>query len=114
MGSALQEGRGQSGAPPGRKFPVANPRVAWRSLGDEVVIITPDDSILYALNPTGSFIWQHATGQRSLDEIVSALCEEFDAAPEAAAADAAEFVQSLCAKNLLQVLEQPRKEPPNG
>ncbi|MFQ5776806.1 MAG: PqqD family protein [Terriglobia bacterium] len=96
------------------KYPVPNPRVAWRTLGDEVIIVRPDDSVLYALNPTGSFIWQHATGQHTLDQIVTALCQEFDTEADSAAAEAADFVRSLCEQGLLQVTEHPQESKPDG
>lgn len=89
------------------KYPSPNPRVAWRTLGDEVIIVTPDESVLYALNPTGSFIWQQATGQRTVQEIIAALLREFETEPEAAAADAAEFLQSLNERGLLRLTDQP-------
>src|SRR3989304_9296578 len=83
------------------KYPSPNPRVAWRPLGDEVIIVTPDESVLYALNSTGSFIWQQATGRRTVEEITAALCREFETEPEAAAADTKDFLQSLIERGLV-------------
>ena len=89
------------------KYPSPNPRVAWRTLGDEVIIVTPDESVLYALNSTGSFIWQQATGRRTVEEITAALCREFETEPEAAAADTTDFLQSLSERGLLRLTDQP-------
>ncbi len=78
-----------------------HPNAAWRDLDGEVVIISPQDSVLHELNETASFIWKHATGEKSAEEIAVLLAEEFEVDPATAAADTQELVQHLLGKQLL-------------
>jgi len=83
--------------------PVRNPRLAWREVDGEIVIISPEDSQVHELNETASLIWKYADGIRSCDEIAAELAAEFDVALEAARADAAELIEALEEKRLLLV-----------
>ncbi|MGH9685109.1 MAG: PqqD family protein [Candidatus Acidiferrales bacterium] len=82
-------------------IPVRNPRLAWRELDGEILIISPDDSQVHELNATASAIWKHANGTADIDEIAAKLALEYDVAQGVAAADTTELVGVLVAKNLL-------------
>lgn len=47
------------------------------------------------LNDTGAFLWGQLTSDKTQDELVSALLNEYDVAPEKAAEDVAGFVKTL-------------------
>ena len=81
--------------------PQQHPNAAWREVEGEVVIISPEDSFLHELNETGSFIWKHATGELSTEEIAGRLAMEFDVSDETALADTCEMVCHLENKCLL-------------
>lgn len=83
--------------------PVRNPKLAWREIEGEIVIISPDDSQVHELNETASLIWKYFDGIRSCDEIARKLAAEFDVALEAALADVAQLVAALEEKRLLFV-----------
>jgi len=85
----------------GNRNPSQHPNAAWREVDGEVVIISPEDSVLHELNETASFIWKSATGERSTEEIARGLAEEFDVADAEALADTRELVQVLLQKRLL-------------
>lgn len=81
--------------------PKQHPNAAWREVEGEVVIISPEDSVLHELNATASFIWKQATGEISTEEISERLAGEFEVSDETALADTRELVQYLTDKKLL-------------
>lgn len=81
--------------------PQQHPNAAWREVDGEVVIISPEDSVLHELNATASFIWKQATGETSTEEISARLAGEFEVSEEMALADTREMVQYLTEKKLL-------------
>jgi hypothetical protein len=71
-------------------------RLAARRVGDELVILSADDSSLYVLNELGSLLWEAADGQTPLREIVeTVVCPEFDIDADTALADALDFLKQL-------------------
>ena len=89
-------------------YPEQNPRAAWRVYEGEVVIVSPEDSTLHTLNPVGTLIWEAADGRTALATIVARVCEAFEVDGATAARDAAAFVDQLCRRGLLTVLDAPR------
>jgi hypothetical protein len=73
----------------------------------EAVIVSPEDSTLHTLNPVGTLIWEAADGRTALDAIVTRVCETFAVDHATAARDAAAFVDSLCQRGLLTVVDTP-------
>jgi hypothetical protein len=88
-------------------YPVQNPRAAWRVYEGEAVIVSPQDSTLHTLNPVGTLIWEAADGRTALATIVGRVCETFDVDRATAARDATTFIDRLCQRGLLTVLEHP-------
>ncbi len=80
---------------------VRNPMLAWREFEGEVVIISPEDSVAHALNPTATFIWNLLDGEHTMAEIAEQLAEEFDVTPASALADAEELIACFQEKRLL-------------
>ena len=88
-------------------YPAQNPRAAWRVYEGEAVIVSPEDSTLHTLNPVGTLIWEAADGRTSLEAMVGRICEAFDVDRATAARDATTFVELLCRRGLLTVLDTP-------
>lgn len=59
------------------------------------------DSI-YTLNEVASRVWQLIDGQRGVREIARVISEEYDVAPEEAAQDSLELLESLAAVGLVR------------
>ncbi len=78
-----------------------NPLLAWREIEGDVMIISPEDSVVHELNDTASFIWKQANGKRTATEIALLLAAEYEVSPETALADTEELVAQLEAKRLL-------------
>jgi pyrroloquinoline quinone biosynthesis protein D len=70
----------------------------------QTVLLRLEDGGYYALDEVGAIIWELCDGQRGVEEIVAALCAEFDAPEETVRADALEFIGDLRRERLL-VLE---------
>jgi hypothetical protein len=83
--------------------PVRNPSLAWRTIEGEVVVISPEDSLVHELNETASFIWNVTNGERTSTEIAELLAQEFEVSPEVARVDAEELIAALQEKKLLLI-----------
>jgi Coenzyme PQQ synthesis protein D (PqqD) len=94
----------------GMGVPAHNPKLAWREMDGEIVIISPEDSVVHELNESASIIWKEADGVRDIVQIAERLAQEFEVSLEQARADAAEMVAFLVGKNLLTLApaDQPR------
>jgi hypothetical protein len=84
-------------------FPERNPRLAWREIDGEAVIISPGDSHVHELNETASLIWKRADGRHNVDEIAAAVSEEYEVPVAVAATDVRELISTLEQKGLLSI-----------
>lgn len=91
-----------------RLYLARNPRVAARSLGGEMMIMSGRDSTLFTLNPTATILWQAADGATPLDEIVdNRICSEFEVERNEALQDAESLARELASHEILQISEEP-------
>jgi len=77
--------------------------LSWRVVDHEAIIVRPEDGASYALNPVGTAIWELADGERTLAEIVRAICAAYEVAPDRALQDIVEWVGWMQARNLVGV-----------
>jgi len=82
-------------------FPKRNPKLAWREIDGEAVIISPEDSHVHELNETASIIWANADGKHNVDEIAGVIAARYEVELPEAKADVDELVEVLSAKGLL-------------
>lgn len=78
-----------------------------RELAGETAVISPDGSICHVLDGPGAFIWRAMDGRRSLAEITTLLCTEYDVDAGTAAGDLLRFVDQLAGAGLIE-LASPR------
>ena len=50
---------------------------------------------VYTLNETGAFIWEQIDGKKPVEEIISALTDEYDIDKESAEEDVFSFIENL-------------------
>src|SRR6201987_2232158 len=93
-------------------FPERNPKLAWREIDGEAVIISPEDSHVHELNETASLIWTNADGKHSVDEIAGVIAARYDVELLEAKADVDELIGVLSAKGRL--VASKRAEGPAG
>jgi len=94
-------------------FPVANSGVVGRVLNSpdadrmEAVIVLPSSGKIEVLNDVGARIWSLVNGRRSVREIVSLLCEEYQVESALAEVDALAFLEDLAGRGAIAFQEAP-------
>jgi len=81
---------------------IRNPRLAWREVDGEMIIISPDGQV-HELNETATLVWKNAAGDKGLEEIAGEIAVEYDVTLENARADLAELLVVLEQKQLVLV-----------
>lgn len=83
-------------------LPRPNPRIAARVIQGEAMLLTPHDSVLHTLNPVATRIWQLLPGHTTLEGLVAALAEEYDAEPTVLREDVQALIAALVEKRILE------------
>lgn len=86
-------------------YPCRRP-VPWRVLDTEALVVDVKTGLLYPLNSVATRIWQLADGERPLEDIVTALAEEFDAEEATIREDARRFIDELARAGLISLVER--------
>jgi hypothetical protein len=78
-----------------------------RQIAGEAIVVPirgqmADLEAIYNLNETAAFIWGRIDGATSVDQIVEAVCGEFEATPEKAREDTLEFLGGLEQAGLIE------------
>jgi hypothetical protein len=81
--------------------PQPNPNVQGTTLDGETVLLDLSSGRYYTLNRVGTAIWEHCTGNQSLQGIHAALCTRFEASSERIADDLLALVTHLGHEGLL-------------
>ena len=76
-----------------------------------LVLFNMDDGQYYSLNEIGNRIWELCDGSRSVGQVVSILCEEYDSPAEIVNSDALELLEELVIADLLTEEPQPGADP---
>ena len=81
--------------------PVRRDGILAQEAQGQTVLLRLEDGGYYALDEVGARVWELCDGQRSLEDIVAVMREEFEAPAETIAADVIEFVEELRGEQLL-------------
>ncbi len=70
---------------------------AWDRIESEVLIIlTKDnDEKVFRLNKTAGYLWENCDGTRTVHELITRLCAEFDVDEAKALDDVTKFVEQM-------------------
>jgi Coenzyme PQQ synthesis protein D (PqqD) len=71
-----------------------------------LVLFNMDDGQYYSLNEIGARIWELCDGTRSVGQVVSILCSEYESPAETVHSDALELLEELVLEGML--MEGPR------
>lgn len=82
----------------GARLRIDTARCAWRSLGDQIVVLDLRGSVYFELNPTAARLWPALVDGTDEPTLVRILA---DAGPADAAADVRTFLAELRAAGLL-------------
>jgi hypothetical protein len=80
---------------------------ALRKAGEVNIVVPLGQKVLdlngvITLNETGAFIWELLGEERSLDELVEAVSQEFDVEPDQARKDIEDFLEDLRKFDMLE------------
>lgn len=84
-------------------FKLRQESVVWRQVGDEVMVLDTASSEYLSINKTGSVLWHLLKDGANLEQLASALMEEFGIDTSQATTDALAFVSSVRELGLLEV-----------
>jgi hypothetical protein len=83
------------------KFRINKPHVVAETLDGEATIVDLDSGTYYALNESGSLIWDGLIEGSETNEVARALARAYELEPEDAARTVQELVQRLADANLI-------------
>jgi hypothetical protein len=73
----------------------------FQTLDEETLVVDPSRREVHLLNETATRVWQLCASPRSIDELVAALAEEYDAPADDLRRGVTELLESLRDKSLL-------------
>ena len=79
----------------------------YRELDGEAVLLNLDTGIYFGLNATGTRIWNLIAQHGSLQKVLDAMAEEYDASPNSLEKDLLQLVSQLSEKGLVSVVQVP-------
>lgn len=84
----------------GRAF--ATPRVLFKEVGDESVLLDLETETYFGLNPAGTRLWKLLTTAPSIRAAFDLMLEEYDVAPDDLERDMSALIQDLVGRGLLR------------
>lgn len=81
---------------------VASPRVLYKEVDGEAVLLDLDSETYYGLNPAGARFWQLVTTAPSVGDAVEVLLEEYDVPSEVLRRDVEDLLDELLRHGLVQ------------
>lgn len=81
---------------------IVNPELSARTVENDLYILDRKNSFIHSLNEGGSILWSVVKIGGSVDDMVRALCDEFDVDETTARADAEEFLTTLKERLLVE------------
>ncbi len=85
----------------------AHPAVIASDIGDHWALLDLDTSLYYTLNATGATIWDAIQSAATLDQILSAVTEQFAVSEPQCRADVETLLQELVAAGLARLDDGP-------
>ncbi len=83
-----------------------SPKLAWRTIDGEAVIVAPEEGMVTTFNKTASRIWELLDRDRRLDDIANIVAEEFEVDQKMVCQDLQEFVEGLLENNMVLSSEE--------
>lgn len=80
---------------------IRNNDIAWRVIDGEALVVSPKDSLIYPLNDVGTRIWELLDGKRTVSDIASIICGEFEGDGKAVQDDVMDFIEDLSKAGLV-------------
>lgn len=82
------------------QIPSRSPSVVTRKTGNEYIIVPVTGNIadmdsIFTLNETGAFIWEQIDGEKSVEEIIRLVVDEFEIDRDTATKDVLGFLGTM-------------------
>jgi Tfp pilus assembly protein PilO len=77
-------------------------RLPFQEIQGQAVVVVPSRRELHELDEVATFLWAQLARERSVDDLVTALCGEFEVEAGVAESDVREFLAGLEGKGLVQ------------
>jgi hypothetical protein len=74
-----------------------------RQVGDDMVVLTPENYTLHVFNEVGARIWEVCSQPMSVGDLTNTLAQEYDVDTEELEADVLEFIGELAHKGILDL-----------
>ena len=81
---------------------VIQPNISFRQVNDELFLLHRNESTVFNLNPTATFIWNKIANGESTDTIINCLCKEYAIDQDTARNDVMELIDTLQQKNMVE------------
>ena len=79
-----------------------NPRIAYRKINGDMVIVHTLENKLVRLNPTATVMWENLDG-KTVAEIAREVCAQFEVDEKEALRDIVEFIDHLIERGFVEV-----------
>jgi hypothetical protein len=80
-----------------------NPKMVTSNIDDEIVMMSVDNGEYYGLDEIGSRIWALLENPISVQQLISALMDEFEVEEETCHTDTLDFINDLFEKKLISI-----------
>jgi len=80
---------------------IRDPRISWRLIEGEAVLIDRDEGEVLRLNPVGTEIWQGLDGGRTVNELIDGVEQTFEVERKWAQRDVLNFIRQLVRRELV-------------
>ncbi len=85
---------------------IRNPKVAFRVIEGEAILLTPHNSMIHTFNPIGTVIWSLLDREKTISELVNALIEEYEATHKEAEQDVLKFIEQLYQRKMVLINDE--------
>jgi hypothetical protein len=77
-----------------------NENFVYRKIENETILVpiknnVGDMSCIYNMNEVGAFIWDHLDGEKTLNDILNMVADEFDVSDQDAEIDLQDYIRDL-------------------
>ena len=76
--------------------------IAWRKVGDEIVVLDLNTSIYWSLNELAGFIWELLTQGKQEKYIATQVCAHYDVSEKVSEKDIRICLEDLAKEGLIQ------------
>lgn len=84
-------------------IPVPVDKFTVREIVDETIFMADEGDELHTLDEVGTFIWKAIDGNRTLQNILDCICDEYDIQREIAEKDLIQFISKLAEKGIVEI-----------